>query len=239
MKRQHRRDGDTSRFLYESVRTIARVLLPLLARTHYEGVENIPSSGPVILAMNHVHWMDIPLTSVRVPRVTHYMAKIEILRTPLLGAFVSRCGTFPVRRGESDREALRVSERLLDEGEILVIFPEGHRSHGTGLIRGMPGAGFIAMRKHVPIVPVAIEGTERVFKGFHYGPWAPPVAIRFGSPFMLQLSEGRRSRENLAGATDEIMRHIAALLPPHLRGPYGEPPDSAWDAITPPGTSAT
>jgi 1-acyl-sn-glycerol-3-phosphate acyltransferase len=217
-----RREGQELRPVYETVRFLARPIVALVCRLRTEGLANIPASGPVILAMNHIHWTDIPLASIRVPRVTHYMSKIENFQAPILGQILRWCGTFPVRRGEGDREALRTAERLLHDGQIIVIFPEGHRS-GTGvLLPAHPGAAYIALRTGAPIVPVAITGTQRVFKSFRLGPWAPRVTIRYGPPFQLAAAgaNSRRGRDALAQATDQIMREIAALLPPEQRGPY-------------------
>ena len=217
-----REDGQASRWLYATIRLFARLVIPLVARLRTEGLANVPKRGPVILAMNHLHWVDIPMASVRVPRVTHYMAKIELFSVPVLGGVMRRSGAFPVRRGEGDREALRTAERLLAEGEAVVVFPEGHRSDTGQLIPAHPGAGYIAMRTGAPVVPVSISGTRRVFKGLHFGPFAPRVTIRYGKPFSVGGGDGRRSRDGLAAATEEIMRHIAEQLPPEQRGPYAE-----------------
>jgi 1-acyl-sn-glycerol-3-phosphate acyltransferase len=213
--------GSASHRMYEFVRLIARIAVPLLAKLRTEGLENIPSEGPVILAMNHIAWLDIPLASMRVPRVTHYMAKIELFSVPVLGWVMRRCGAYPVRRGESDREALRTSERLLTQGEVLVVFPEGHRTRGKGLLPGHPGVAFIALRAGVPIIPVAIWGTEHIFKS-GFGPWAPQVTVRYGRPFRLDVASAGRRRDALGRAADQIMREVAALLPPEYRGAYAD-----------------
>jgi 1-acyl-sn-glycerol-3-phosphate acyltransferase len=173
--------------------------------------------------MNHVAWIDTMLAALRCPRPFQYMAKIELFSVPLIGFLIQRFGAFPVNRGASDREALRTAEYVLAEKKLLVIFPEGHRSRGGPLQLGQPGAALIAMRTGAPIVAVGISGTHRVFKGFGYGPFAPRVTIRYSEPFTVGVPDGKRSRESLAQATDEIMRQIAALLPPEQRGQYDEP----------------
>jgi 1-acyl-sn-glycerol-3-phosphate acyltransferase len=228
-----RQDGTAWRFGYASLRVFARLVIPLVARLRTEGLENVPRSGPVILAVNHIHWTDIPMIAVRVPRITHFMAKSELFRKPLLGGLIRMLGAFPVRRGEGDREAIRTAERLLAEGEVCVIFPEGHRSESGALIPAHPGTGYVAVRTGAPVVAVGVQGTKRVFKGLRYGPFRPTATIRYSKPFTVGTG-GRVSKEDMVAATDEIMRQIAALLPPEQRGPYGEPsrPISAPDAAS-------
>jgi 1-acyl-sn-glycerol-3-phosphate acyltransferase len=232
-------DGQESPFVYSVMRVVAGILLPLFARLHTVDVENVPKEGPVILAINHIHWLDIPLASFRIPRVTHYMAKIELFSIPIIGWLIRRLGAFPVRRGESDRESLRTSERMLADGNLLMIFPEGHRSGNGKLLKGHPGASYLALRTGVPVVAVGISGTENVFKRFNYGPWAPKVTIRFSKPFTLGTG-GKRSREGMAEATDTLMRQIAAMLPPEYRGAYaGTTPDVPTSTDTTPAGVAT
>ena len=204
---------------YVFARAVVRLIRPLIARLHTVGVENVPRSGPVILALNHIAWIDTPLAALRIPRVTHFMAKAEMFGVPVLGGIMRLLGSFPVRRGEGDRESLRVAERLLSEGEMVVIYPEGHRSGGK-LITARPGASLIAFRTGAPVVPVAISGTEHIFKGLRYGPWAPRVTIRYGKPIHLKASGPRHTRDDLAKSTHLIMRGIAELLPPEYRGEY-------------------
>ena len=221
MAQQKRPEGRGSRLVFELTRLFGFLVIPLIARLRTEGVANVPRTGPVILAMNHIHWTDIPLAALHVPRITHYMAKIELFGKPVLGGYIRKMGAFPVRRGEGDREAIRTAERLLAEGELVAIFPEGHRSDYGPLIPAHPGAGYIALRSGVPIVPVAISGTRQIFKGFQYGPFRPKVTIRYGKPFTLGAG-GKVSKEALGPATDEIMRRIAVMLPPEQRGAYAD-----------------
>lgn len=212
------RVGQEWKGFYIFARFVVKVVRPLIAHLSVIGLENVPQSGPVILAVNHIAWIDIPLASVEVPRITHYMAKSELFGLPVLGGIMRWLGAFPVRRGESDREALRISERLLAKGEILVIFPEGHRSGGH-LIKAHPGTSLIALRTGTPVVPVAISGTEHVFKRLR-----PHVTVRYGKPFQLEASGARRTRDDLAHSTDLIMYRIAELLPSEYRGEYALPP---------------
>jgi 1-acyl-sn-glycerol-3-phosphate acyltransferase len=217
---QLRSEGRESKLGYEATRLFAAVALPLIAKLRTEGVQNVPASGPAILAPNHLSWADIPLLSFPIKRVTHYMAKSELFRIPVLGRYIRILGAFPVRRGESDRDALRIAERLLGEGKLVVIFPEGHRSEEHALIEAHQGVALIAMRANVPVIPIAISGTERAFHDFNYAWRAPRVLVRYGEPYMLESSGGRRTSADLKRHTDEIMRRIAVMLPPRNRGIY-------------------
>ncbi len=209
------------RWFYEIFRWPLTLITYLVERLHVEGVDRIPAKGPVILVSNHLAWMDILTVAVPVRRHEHHMAKSELFQVPVLGGIIRLLGAFPVRRGESDRESLRQAQEVLSAGQVLVIFPEGHRSDTHQMAAGLPGVALIAMRSGAPIVPIGITGTEHTLKGWRIGPWAPRVRIVYGEPFTLE-SGGRRTREDLARGIDTIMRRIAALLPPEYRGIYGE-----------------
>jgi 1-acyl-sn-glycerol-3-phosphate acyltransferase len=160
-------DGTATPWFYSMLRGVAALLFPLLFKLRVEGAEHVPASGAVMLASNHAAWIDIPLLSFNVPRITHYMAKVELFAMPGIGTLVRLLGAFPVRRGEGDRESLKTAVRLLKEGQIVNIFPEGHRSHGE-LIRGLPGVALIALMAGAPVVPVAIiNSLRRAVRGSH------------------------------------------------------------------------
>jgi 1-acyl-sn-glycerol-3-phosphate acyltransferase len=139
----------------------------------------------------------------------------------VIGWIIGVCGAFPVRRGEGDRESLRTAERLLHAGEVVAIFPEGHRTGGA-LIRGLPGVALIALRANTPVVPVGIINSVEVFRKGHIIFRRPTVTVRYGKPFLLAKSGARHSKDDLERGIDDIMTHIAALLPPEYRGPYAE-----------------
>ncbi len=214
-------DGTTHPAFYRVVQTLAGMVFPLFFKLRIEGRENIPTTGSVMLAANHVAWIDIPLLAQPLKRFTHYMAKVELFQVPVVGYIIGMCGNFPVRRGEGDRESLRIADRLLTSGEVVAIFPEGHRTGGA-LIRGLPGVALIALRANAPVVPVGIINSNEVFKKGRIIFNRPTVTIRYGKPFTLAKSGARHSKADLERGIDEIMTQIAALLPQEYRGIYGE-----------------
>lgn len=214
------REGTASRVGFEMLRLAVRGIIPIAARLRVEGLEHVPRRGGVILAPNHIYWVDIPLVAYPIPRVTHFMAKAELFQVPFLGGFIRVMGAFPVRRGESDREALRIAERLLAEGELVTIFPEGHRSEGRALIEAHTGVALIALRADVPVVPVAIWGSEQTLHDGRYLWRRPTVTIRYGAPVKLAAAGTRRTSADIKRGTDEIMGRIATMLPPRYRGVY-------------------
>lgn len=219
--KETRWDGTAHPFWYPFFRGLAGMIFPLFFKLRLEGRENIPTTGPVMLASNHVAWIDIPLVAQPLKRFTHYMGKVELFHTPVIGWIIGVCGAFPVRRGEGDRESLRTADRLLKSGEMVAIFPEGHRSGGA-LIRGLPGVALIALRADTPIVPVGIINSAAAFQKGHIFIRRPTLTVRYGKPFMLTKSGARHSKDDLERGIDEIMTHIAQLLPPEYWGPYAD-----------------
>jgi len=208
---------------YRFCRVIVRIVLRLIMRTTITGLENVPRTGPVLLAPNHLNWWDIPSIAAPIPRQIYMMGKYENFQVPVLGAILRAFGSWPVRRHEIDRQALKRCQACLRAGHPLGIFPEGTRSRTGGLQKGWPGLALIALQNpDVPIVPVAIWGTERVLKKPFIPFFGPRVYLRYGKPFKLQPMGKKRLREELPIHTDYIMRQIAAMLPPQYRGIYAD-----------------
>jgi 1-acyl-sn-glycerol-3-phosphate acyltransferase len=215
----HAQGENRRRFLRFLIRVIGFNFLVRLERV--EGLENIPVSGPAILMINHIAFVDSLVVLHLVPRNIVPMAKVEVYNYPIVGIFPHLWGVIPVRREEVDRRAIQFALDVLKAGEIILVAPEATR--GTQLQQGKLGAAYLASRSGAPIIPVAIEGTE----GFPTLPtskrWrGPGVQVKFGRPFNFRMGETRQTREQLRQMTDEAMYVLAAMLPERQRGVYAD-----------------
>jgi 1-acyl-sn-glycerol-3-phosphate acyltransferase len=193
--------------------------LRVIFRPVIEGAENVPDEGPAILASNHLSyadWLFMPLT---LPRRVTFVAKAEYFTTPGIKGFFQRlffsgAGQVPIdRSGASAAEgALTSAKRVLDEGELFGIYPEGTRSHDGKLYRGKTGVARLALETGVPVIPVAVVGTDVVAPpGKKFGSFTRPV-VRFGKPLDFERYEGlENDRYILRSITDEIMYEIMRL----------------------------
>lgn len=206
------------------VLAISRVLYIVFLRWSITGKENVPQTGSLLVIANHVNLVDPVMLMCSFPRWVTYMTKEELFHNPLFAAFMRSGGAFPVSRTGSVQErrnAIRTAETLLSEGCALGVFPEGTRDKTGVLLQGRPGAVSMAIHTGAPIIPVAFAGTEQI--GTRW--WLlkrPKVTVTIGTPFHLTAKGSRLSRSQSAELTDEMMRHLAALLPPDKRGPYGD-----------------
>lgn len=197
---------------------IASMIMAFLGGARIVGIEHVPRSGPFLLVANHCSQLDPPLlgwaTGYQIDRIVHFMAKDEMHHWPIIGWLADRAGVFFVRRGEADRAAQRLALELLAAGRPVGIFPEGTRSRNGRMRAVKPGAALLALRSGVPVVPVGIAGTHRLFPGGHRLPRRSKVTFRIGQPFSLgHQPTGRLDRDALAAGTQRITAEIAALLP--------------------------
>jgi 1-acyl-sn-glycerol-3-phosphate acyltransferase len=193
--------------------------LKLVFRPRVEGAENVPASGPAILASNHLSyadWLFMPLT---LPRRVTFVAKSEYFTTPGIKGwfqkkFFSGAGQVPIdRSGATAAEgALASARQILADGELFGIYPEGTRSHDGRLYRGKTGVARLALETGVPVIPVAVLGTDVVAPpGRKFGAFTRP-GVRFGTPLDFSRYEGMENdRYILRAVTDEIMYEIMQL----------------------------
>jgi 1-acyl-sn-glycerol-3-phosphate acyltransferase len=206
----------TPRIWWEIIRFLAYIIAFVTMRIHLRGRYNLPRKGPYIIAANHLSWLDIPLIPAFVPGKVIFMAKEEAFHSKV-GWLVRFLGAFPVKRGEGDRQAIRAADEQLKQQKIFIIFPEGTRSKTCTLTKGHSGIGMIALRAGVPVIPVAIWGSENGLKKF-----GAQITISYGEPLILKPKGTKITREDIQESTDEVMRRIAAMLPAPYRGVYGE-----------------
>ena len=132
----------------------------LITRARAVGVENVPATGGAVYAINHLHWIDIPLIGLLSPRIVWFVAKAEAANNPIFGPFLRLHGTIAVRRGESDRDAVRHMREAARAGNVVGLFVEGTRQRGGRPGVAQPGAAMVALQEDVPVIPVAIYGTQ-------------------------------------------------------------------------------
>jgi 1-acyl-sn-glycerol-3-phosphate acyltransferase len=207
-----------------------RLFTKVITRVSIEGaVDEIPRGGPVIIAANHASNLDaVVLGSYLIPRIGRrfqWLGKKELFEWPVVGFLARHGGVHPVDRDRADVDAFRLAKRILDEGHVLFVFPEGTRSADGGLQLARDGVAVLALRTGAPILPVGIGGSDRVWpRGQRLPHPGGRVTVRVGSPFRLEdhlpPDVDRKAAKGLA--TTLIMRRIAALLDPRHRGTYGD-----------------
>jgi 1-acyl-sn-glycerol-3-phosphate acyltransferase len=207
-------------FLYRGGRFLAKVFLPTFGTMEVVGRENLPKTGPLLIASNHQSYTDPAVLIYAIDRPMWWMAKRSLFKGPFVSWFLRQVHVFGVNREKQDLAALVHAQTLLDQGRALLIFPEGTR-HAGALGRGHDGMAYMALRTGVPIIPVAITGTEKIAHvmrtPFHF----QHLKAVIGEPYTLPPA-ARIDRQMLLTMTDRIMRSIAELLPPEYRGVYGD-----------------
>jgi 1-acyl-sn-glycerol-3-phosphate acyltransferase len=206
------------------LRGFVRFLVALLTRLETEGLENVPAEGGAILAANHLSRIDSPLIFALIERkdVTGLVAD-KYQNNVLLRPLIDAVGGIWINREQADFQALRAAMEFLQNGGLLGIAPEGTRSRTGALRQAKTGVAYLAYKAGVPIIPVAIWGTEKTFKELKCLRRAH-IKVRVGKPFILPpLNRGDRSG-SLQKNTDELVCRIAALLPSEYRGVYADHP---------------
>jgi 1-acyl-sn-glycerol-3-phosphate acyltransferase len=180
----------------------ARLVLKVQRCWEIQGSENIPVTGGVLLAANHVSYWDPVAIVCAIERQVYIMAKAELFNIPIIGYAVRVSGAFPVRRDATDRRALRTALRLLQQGEVVGIFPEGTRNKSEGTLQPHLGAAMLALKTGVPVVPIAVIGSRGVIG---------KLIVRIGQPLHFEMAL-KPSKDELEKISGRIMQDINLLL---------------------------
>jgi 1-acyl-sn-glycerol-3-phosphate acyltransferase len=193
---------------YTFVRILVSLPTLLIYRVKAIGVENVPKSGPLLLAPNHFSQMDHFFIGLYLRRKVRFMAKSQMFGPPILTYVYKHGGVFPVRRGHHDEESIKTAQTILGQGEMLLVYCEGGRSRSGKLGEVKPGIGRIALESEVTVVPVAIQGSETVrrWKRFRF----PKVTVQFGEPLSFPHEEGP-SRERQLEVAEQIFAPVREM----------------------------
>jgi 1-acyl-sn-glycerol-3-phosphate acyltransferase len=180
------------------------------------GRERVPADGGVIVAANHVSYLDIPIVGCALARRADFLAKDELFTHPVVGWLFRRFGGVPIRRGAIDRAALGEVERRLAAGRLVVMYPEGTRSPDERLREAKPGVGMLAVRTGVPVVPAYVAGTGEAWPPGARWLRCRPITVVFGEPMQWRRDDARRddepsSKRRYQEVSQEIMGRIAEL----------------------------
>ena len=221
--------------------TLIRLLYWFTGGIRFEGRENVPQTGGVLITPNHISDSDPPTVAFALPRACWIMAKEELFDIRILGRLIVWLHGFPVKRYTADRAALRKAEDLLKQGEAVIIFPEGKLSQDGALQPMLPGALLVANRANVPIVPTVLIDTNLLVP---YGQSVPrrigrPVIVRFGPPVTVaELTGGVRGGEGLKEGAERLAELMRALQQGQPYPPIAPREASSPDAPPVPSASA-
>lgn len=194
-----------------------------------EGLDNLPRSGPAIVMINHIAFVDPIVVLGSIPRNLVPMTKREAFKYPIWGIFPYIWGVIPVSRDEVDRRAIRMALEVLDAGELILVAPEGTRN--PVLQKAREGIAYLSYRSDAPIVPVAVTGTEGFPTLSLKRMRQPGAVVKLGRPFRYRRFEGRLRGERLQQMTDEAMYILAEMLPQDRRGYYSDFSQATRDTI--------
>lgn len=187
---------------YDFSKATVRLIARTLWRAQASGTQDVPLDGPLIVACNHVSYLDPPVMGSFCPRRISYMAKKELFSIPILGNVIRGLGAYAVDREGSATAAIKRSLEVLRQGGTVGIFPEGTRNR-TGEVVPQPGVALLASLAKAPVVPACILGSDRALR-------LGQIKVAFGPPLALP-SDRKASRDSLAKFTDEVMSAIRTL----------------------------
>lgn len=198
--------------MYKLVYILSNILCCILFRLKKKGIENFPDEGPVILASNHLSFLDPIVIPTASRRRMHFMAKAELFEVPVLGWLIRKFDSFPVKRGMLDKTAIKNSLDVLKNGNVLLLFPEGARSLTGDIGEAKPGVGFIVYHSRSPVVPVLLVGTNKALPMDAWMIRPRKVKVIFGEPLYFDKYFSQTgSRDVYAQIGEDVMSAIKAL----------------------------
>jgi 1-acyl-sn-glycerol-3-phosphate acyltransferase len=220
--------SSTRRVIRSILRIIFRIVFRVLSRVRVSGRNNIPSSGGYIIAINHVSYFDVPVLLAFWPVAPEAAGASNLWEKPGISVLAHLYSAIPVHRGQYDRQVIDKVIDVLQDGEPLLLAPEGTRSHTPGMNRASPGVAYVADKAKVPVLPVGMVGSTDDFLSNTLRLKRPLVEMRIGAPFILPelTGKGAELRKARQENTDYIMRKIADLLPQNYQGVYEEEADN-------------
>ncbi len=190
---------------------LVRFFIHLFSRLEVINSEFIQKGQPVMFAANHISGFDALVMQTVIPRPICFMGKEELYRNPLMAWILTNLGSFPVKRGEFDRQSILNAQGVLEDGYAMMMFPEGTRTYGKGMVEARTGTAHMAMRFKCAVIPASLSGAEMILKR---GLKRAEVRVEFSQPII------PGERENAGQFTKRIMQTIAEKLPEQYRGYY-------------------
>ena len=195
--------------IYSTCKYTCYIILKIFCQIKLINYQNIPAKGPAIIACNHVSYLDPLIAGFGTRRRINFIARASLFKNPLFGWFLRRLGAFPLKReGGSDASAIKRSLRLLRSGKIVVIFPEGTRSHDGNLQKGQSGVGMLAFKSNAIVVPVCISGSEKALPRNSKFLKPAKIIARFGSPLIPTCGKERPDYQKFSL---QVMQAIESL----------------------------
>lgn len=196
--------------LYKLLKLLFSFIFLFIVKIEVKNSDKIPTEGPLVVASNHLSLWDPILLGVSFPRKIHFMAKEELFKIFLLGSIIKQIGTFPVKRGTADRNAIREALKVLKNNKVLCIFPEGTRSRTGQLLDFHPGVTMIALKGCAPILPVGIKGTNNILKN---GLRRVKIVVNIGEPLYIEnMYKGKISSEHVDEFTKNKLHSTVEYL---------------------------
>jgi 1-acyl-sn-glycerol-3-phosphate acyltransferase len=195
--------------LYSVSKTICQIILRIICHVRFFGQNSIPAEGPVILASNHISYLDPVLVGLTTKRKVYFMARESLFRIPVFGWIIRHVSAFPIKRdGVSDASAIKRSLKLLKKGEVVGIFPEGTRSTAGNLLEAQAGIGMIALKSQAAVIPIFIKGADKALPRGAKMIKPARIEVICGKPIFAPKEKDRRSYTDFSA---KIMQSIKSL----------------------------